>query len=324
MSKSQPFLLLASSLTLLGCSQVGSNSSSSIEAPTGSEIEKEVMTAHYAKAIEEMNDAKAIGLALSGEAKVNGSVESYLTQSGENNTYSQTIKAEISDLSASFAMKLDGEDAKMSAKASAKYAYESSAIGALFDSEPNVSYSGDASAAIYYDEKTLYADLTGLSSLFSIFSTSPELDNLKLKQAVSSPSFDWEFVDEALEDFSEISDASDFIQAKDGTYSFVYSIDPSALSDSSSETYPINMNWEGNIKAWLSFTDDGFSEAGFTANFAQQESSSGDEGWGTISGHTNKTDVSASLKASFSYGDKVKVEEVSDPDSYVDPSSKAN
>lgn len=325
MKNAKPILLLASSLLLVGCSQ-SDQGSSSVVPPTGSEVSEEAMTIHYAKALEAMDEAKAVGMALTGEAKLNYSVESSLTQSEETKTYSKAVKAEISNLSASFGMKKDGDDVKMSAKASANYAYESSVTGTLFASEPSLSYSGNASVSTYYADKTIYIDQTGLSSIISIFNSDPKRVDLKRKQSVTGPSFDWDSVDEALNKLSEVAASSDSIQAKDGTYSFVYTIDPNTLVDSPSNVLDFKTNVEGDVKVWLSFTEDGFSEAGLSANFGNVSSISGEGGWATTSGNSEKLEVSATLKATFSYGDKVTVEEVADPENYVgeNTSTEAN
>ena len=316
MNKSKPFLLLASSLTLLGCSQGGSNSSS-IEAPTGSEVGKEIVTTHYAKAIEAMNSTKAFGANLVGNVGLAVNNTSTVASNGVTMDSSSSTSLSVSDIDAGVAMSI-GDDTKMSMKASANYSYNSNVSGAAVSSDSNVSGSGKASLAAYLSDSTLYADLTGLSGLLTNVESS-EVTSLKRKTTVKVTTVDWNDYAKYLDDLAEQASKSEYLQVKEGTYSFVYTIDPSKFTISTTTDKVSSGTWNGEFKAWLSFTEEGFTEAGVSGSikfenaysFAQNDASYSYES-------KSKVEISANLKASFSYGSNVKVEEVTDPDSYVE------
>ncbi len=321
MNKTKPFLLLASSLTLLGCSQIGSDSNS-IEAPAGSEVGKEIVTAHYAKAIESMNDTKAVGANLVGNAGFDISNESANTANGVTERYSSSTSLSVSDIDASVAMNV-GDEAKMSMKASANYSYSSNVTGSVASSDSNVSKSGKASVSAYLSDNTLYADMTGLSSFLAI-SVSSENTSLKRKTTVNVESVDWNDCADCLDKLAEQASKSEYLQVKEGTYSFVYTIDPNKFTSSSSVVSAKN-NWTGEFKAWLSFTEEGFTEAGISGNVKYENAYSFAQSDGSYSYESSlKIEISANLKASFSYGSNVKVEEVADPDSYVETNANVD
>ncbi len=321
MSKTKPFLLLVSSLTLLGCSQVGSDSNS-IEAPTGSEVGKEIVTTHYAKAIEAMNNAKAIGANLVGNASLDISNSSKSTANSITQEYSSSTSLSASDIDAGVAISI-GDEVKMSMKASANYSYSSSATDVTVSSNPSVSSSGKASVAAYLSNSTLYADLTGLSGLLTAIDSSESV-SLKRKTTVETGSVDWNDCADCLDDLAEQASKSEYLQVKEGTYSFVYTIDPSKFATSNSEVSSSN-GWGGEFKAWLSFTEEGFTEAGISGNIKYEYAYSFVQNDGSYSyDSSSKVDISANLKASFSYGSNVKVEEVTDPDSYVETNANVD
>ncbi len=315
MNKTKPFLLLASSLTLLGCSQVGSDSNN-ITAPTGSEVDKEIATAHYAKAVESMNNTKAVGANLVGNVglDVNNSMSN--TANDVTEKYSSSTSLSVSDIDASVAMSI-GDEMKMSMKASANYSYSNNVTGSVVSSDSNVSSSGKASVSAYLSDNTLYADMTGLSSFLAI-SVSSEITSLKYKTTVKTESVDWDDCADYLDKLAEQASKSEYLQVKEGTYSVVYTIDPNKFTSSSSVA-SADSNWNGEFKAWLSFTEEGFTEAGISGSVKYENAYSFAQSDGSYSYESSsKIEISANLKASFSYGSNVKVEEVSDPDSYVE------
>ena len=315
MNKAQPFLLLVSSLTLLGCSQAGSNSSS-IEAPKGTEVGKEVVTTHYAKAIEAMNNAKAVGANLAGNASLAINNTDTISTNGVTMNNSSSTNLSLSDIDAGVAMSV-GDDAKMSMKASANYSYSSSATGVALSSNPSVSGSGNASLAAYLSDGVIYTDLTGLSNFLTIIDSS-DTTSLKQKSTVKVSTVDWNDYADYLEELAEQASKSEYLQIKEGTYSFVYTIDPSKFATSSSEKTSSD-DWSGDFKAWLSFTEGGFTEAGISGSIKYENAYSVTRSEASYSYESkSKVEISANLKASFSYGSNVKVEEVADPENYVD------
>ncbi len=319
MSKSQPFLLLVSSLTLLGCSQVGSSSDKSIEAPKGSEVEKEVVTTHYAKAIEAMNNAKAVGANLAGNATLSRENSSKVASNGVTMDNSSSTNLSLSDIDAGVAMSI-GDDTKMSMKASANYSYSSSETGVALSSNPDVTGSGSASLAAYLSNGILYADLTGLSNFLTIVDSS-DATPLKQKSAIKVSTVDWNDYADYLDDLAEQASKSEYLQIKEGTYSFVYTIDPSKFTISTTTDKISSGTWNGELKAWLSFTEEGFTEAGISGSIKYENAYSFAQSDASYSYESkSKAEISANLKASFSYGSNVKVEEVTDPENYVDTS----
>ncbi len=317
MNKTQPFLLLVSSLTLLGCSQIGSGSDT-FEAPTGSEVGKEVVTAHYAKALEAMNETKAIGANLAGSVNYVNESSSKITSDGTTEENSWSSKISVSDINVGIAVST-GEQTKASMKASANYSCSSSIKGSSVSSESDTSISGKASVAAYLSDNTLYADLTGLSDLL-VEGSSSAPTSLKRKTAVSISTVDWSDCADYLDSLAEKASKSEYLQVKEGTYSFVYTIDPS-----SSESLPLpskedgDKGYTGEFKAWLSFTEEGFTEAGISGSVKYENAYSFAASDGSYSYDGKmKLELTASLKATFSYGSSVKVEEVTDPNSYVD------
>lgn len=322
MNKSQPFLLLVSSLTLLGCSQGGSNSSS-IEAPTGSEVGKEIVTTHYAKAIESMNNAKAIGANLAGNLGLAVDNSSKVSSNGITMDSSSSTNVSISDIDAGVAMSVD-DDMKMSMKASANYSYSSSASGSAVSSDASISNSGKASLAAYLSDGVLYADLTGLSGFLTAIESS-EATSLKRKSTVKVTTVDWNDYADYLDDLAEQASKSEYLQVKEGTYSFVYTIDPSKFTVSTTTDKISSGTWNGELKAWLSFTEEGFTEAGVSGSIKYENAYSFAQSDASYSYESkSKVEISANLKASFSYGSNVKVEEVTDPDSYVETSANVD
>lgn len=315
MNKTQPFLLLISSLALLGCSQVGSDN---IEAPTGSTISKDVASVHYAKAIEAMNEAKAIGANLAGSASYASESSSKVTSDGTTTENAWSNKISVSDINAGIAVSI-GEETKASMKASASYSFSSSVKGGGVSSDSDTSASGKASVALYLSGSTLYGDLTGLSGLLAEGSSSAPT-SLKRKTTVNISTVDWSDCADYLDSLAEKASKSEYLQVKEGTYSFVYTIGPSSF-----ESLPLPNNedadkgYTGEFKAWLSFTEEGFTEAGISGSVKYENAYSFAASDGSYSYEGNmKLEVTANLKATFSYGSSVKVEEVTDPNSYVD------
>ncbi len=315
MSNKQPFLLLVSSLTLLGCSQAGSNANN-ITVPTGNEVEKEVATAHYAQAVEAMNKTTAFGANLVGGVNVSQEFSTKMVSDGVTTEASSSTKLSVNDISASLAMSI-GDDAKMSAKVSANYSYSRSVTGIEVSGDPNVSQSGKASLATYLSDGTLYADLSGLADFLT---SSSDSIPLKRKTTVPTQDMSWDAYEDFVDDMAEKASESEYLQVKEGTYSLVYTFDPSTFVDDSG-TSEASWSWKGEVKAWLSFTDEGFTEAGISGSLKYESAYSfyNDEPSYRYESQA-KIELGANLKASFLYGDNVKVEEVADPDSYVDVS----
>lgn len=313
MEKAKTILLLASSLTLLSC-QVSQDGSSEYEAPTGSEVTKEELNLHYAKALEAMSKVTTFGAKVSGEASYSANTSYAQIVDGQKYEKTSLGKIEMKDLSASFAMQVDeNEEVKASMSAAAKYAFESNASGTFSSTSTNGSKNGSISLKTYYDDETLYIDGTGLSDLLSSLSESTSVENLKIKENIKNPEIDWSQLTDYLDKLSEIASDNDYIQAKNGTYSFVYTLGPDSFAGNSA----VSNAWSGEAKAWLSFTEEGFTELGLSG--ALNYSYSIDYGDDSANSTSIKTEnaISANLKASFSYGGKVTVEEVSDPDSYL-------
>lgn len=313
MEKAKTFLLLASSLTLLSCNQ---NSDDSDSLPKGSEVAKEEAEIHYAKALEAMSKAVSFGVKLSGNASISEEY-AYSSITPETSLESSSFsKIELNDIDANLAMALSDDDLSASMGVSAGYSFEHNGTSPIYSGESDVSREGNLSLKAYYADRTLYADGTGMSELLSCFYNSSATPNLKVKTTLDTPSIDWSDLTNKLDKLSEEAAQSEYLQGKNGVYSYVYTLDPAADSDSSSPG-----KWSGEAKAWLSFTEEGFTEIGvsgkmnYTSSFDLLNS---ENSYGTSS----KTDIalSANLKANFSYGDSVKVEEVSDPENYVEES----
>ncbi len=314
MNKTKTIILLASSLALLACSQSGGKESYS--APTGTEVGKEELNVHYAKALTAMEEANAFGVSATGDLKVNAETKGSVKAGEIATETSSSTKVELTNLSASVGMKTVDENVKISAKANGDYIIETKANESTLSSQESLSLNGKASVAAYYADNTVYADFSGAESLFKLFSSDSSAETpLKFKTTVETPKFDWSFITEAMEDLSKSASQSEYIQAKDGAYSFVYTIDPKSISGSVSSV-DTGADWSGSIKVWLSFTEGGFTEAGATGSISYNGSVSYSmEGYSYSS--STSGEVSVNLKATFSYGDKVTVDEVSNPDDFV-------
>lgn len=317
MNKTQPFLLLAASLALLGCSQ-GGDDATSFAAPSGSEVGKEVVSAHYAKAAEAMSEAKAIGVKLAGSVSYASESSGNENSNGAVATYSASQAISYSDIDATIAMSL-GDEAKASMKASASYSYGANAKGSIYSSASETSASGKASLAAYWAEGTLYGDLSGLADLLT-GSASSSPASLKLKTTVDMPSVNWSACADYLDKLEEIASKSEYIKVNEGTYSFLFTINPSSSSFLPGySSIDAGNGYEGELKAWLSFTEEGFTEAGVSGKVKYEYAYSYDASGSSYHFEAKgKLEEALNLKATFSYGDSVKIEEVSDPDSYVD------
>ena len=317
MKKAKTILLLASSLTLLACGQSNKGDADEAKVPTGTEVGKEELNVHYAKALSAMEAATAVGANLKGNAGVHLKTSSDSAYSGITASEGQEVKIAANNLDASIAAsQTSGQEAKASMSFAADVILDKKTTGVEDSDDPDLSYSNHISAKAYFSDKTVYADLTGAASLLSNFTTASEEVNWKRKSSVSYSGIDWSGITSFLDNMAKSSSQNDCLKGDGDVYSFVYTIEPAKIEASDSGA-SASSAWSGSIKAWLSFTEDGFKEIGVSGSVVYDNSVTISKSLGTVSKSTNLT-IEANLKCTFSKGDDVKVEEVTNPGDYVD------
>jgi hypothetical protein len=352
MNKTKTFILLLSSAALVGCAQ--SNVNKKAEAPTGTSVEQKVVDEKLAAAVTKMKETEALGITVSGFATFDYEAENSTTYEGSTESAKMSANAKVSNLSIKAAATDIGKDTmKASASLSTDYTVKSSTTGTYSGATQQIDASGKMSAKAYVADKTVYVDATGMKDAVQKFgnsmggsSVSISIADADLKRKTTIANIAdwniasaWEEIDSEIGEIKNYASKTEFLQGKNGTYSYLYTASAEKLiseipglgnmtgADGTKPTF------NGEVKAWFTFTEDKFTEIGITSNASMKMEVKTDTNKMSISGYSlpsmqseTKLNVSldGSFKVSFAYGDDVKVDSVENPETYLDPSTSTN
>lgn len=349
MNKTKTLILLLSSAALVGCAQ--SNVNKKAEAPTGTSVEQKVVDEKLAAAVTKMKDTEALGITVSGFATYAYEAEKSTTYNGSTESAKMSANAKVSNLSIKAAATDIGKDTvKASASLSTDYTVKSSATGTYSGATQQIDASGKMSAKAYVADKTLYVDATGMKDAVKKFGNSMGGSNasisitdadLKRKATIANIAdynlaTAWEQIDSNIGDIKKFASTAEYLQGKNGTYSYLYTASAEKLLSqipgwsSMTGTDGTKPTFDGEVKAWFTFTEDKFTEIGITSNASMKMEVKTDTTKMSISGYNlpsvqseSKLNLSldGSFKISFAYGDDVKVDSVENPETYLDPST---
>ena len=318
MKKRNFLFLLAAPLLLVSC-----GGSSEEVIPTGETVPETEVSTHFKKATESLASADAIGMKLEMNAKSAITIDSasgdYALKGTSKSDVNATLKAgfkglreeKLSDVKAS----LTGE---ISMNAESKMG-----MGGSEASSTATSASLKGNAGLYVDNGYLYADAESLRSFLEIIAgaTGVKFDkdtSLKGKASLVDKEGDanpiptfleqikWdEVVDQVKDTFSKELDT---IKTKAGDYAYVFKGDSSKIFGTGS-TDQTSIDITGETVFSVSFNDLGLTGIGFETNTTFETS---------MTGMTQKTEIEASAKASFFYGNNVTVEDVPNPSSFTE------
>ena len=322
MKKRNLLFLLAAPALLVSC---GGNSDEVI--PTGETVSETEASAHFKKATESLVASDALGMKLELNATSNISIKStsggYEMTGSSKSEVGVTLKAGVKGLREE---KLSDVKASVTGELSMTAESETK-VGGSNASSTTTSDSLKGNAALYIDEGYIYLDAESLRPVLQIIAsmTGGEFDKyaiLKRKESLVDkesdtnpiPAFleqiEW---DEMLAQLKEtFSKELETIKTKAGDYAYVFKADNSTLfGDASADSSSADISGETSFS--VSFNDLGLTALGVRTNFVVDVSTDGY--------YTQKTEVEASAKASFFYGDNVTVEEVPNPSSFTTPTA---
>lgn len=321
MNKKKLPLLLASTLMLFSCGE-------SIQSivPEGEEIPVATANARFAKASEAMKDQKGISINIK-DAHYTEKTGLSMNVSGISEPSSMTASSEASysGLSASLAYAV-GEDGSVEGhlKASANVTYKVSAASSDAESIPSVDFSGSFAIAAYIQAGYVYCDFSSLASIPGAQSSLAKKYKFPLNMGQNPvESLDFSSL------FDELKDAlgkgeETAIEGKDGSYSFVYKVDPveaakEAMKEfgDNSTSYTFTAKGDPFYNLVLTFDDEGFKRLGVETSFDVDASFSTKIGDIALD-YSGRVASSSRIVADFAYDSNVEVDPVPNPEDFAD------
>ncbi len=320
MKKINLLLIAVTPIVLMAC---GGNEGKGGEnaVPSGESVQKVDIDKQYEKAVTAMQNLDAVGFRMAGEMKTVSNTNQAIAFSGTEQNASTSVLIEISNFSAEAAIKnIQAKDVKAidaSLEASGDCTYKVEIEPTDPDDSANKNLNERVSASAYIDDGYVYADLRGLQGFVDAIYPTSASTNMKIKSQLSDIENGESEIDfeDSLESFQQYSSDVDFVKGSNGTYSYVFTIDPAKVLDQNQAGAISSSNFhvDGNSNFYLSFNESGFVSAGILLDW--ETSGVVNETYYSISVSTS---VHVNLKVNYLYGNDVKVKEVQDKSAYVE------
>ena len=328
MKKTNLLMLFAAPIVLMACG-MGPNSSNSNggeanSIPTEETIQEQDITTHFAKASAAMKNVEAIGVKVTGNAKLTNDMSQTYSYSDTTGTVTSSSLFEIKNLNIEGGIKniktTDIKAIDASVEATADFTLKQEVEGVEMDSNPNIDKKGSLSGKAYIDDGYFYVDLDGIRELITAIAPSTTLPT-SMKEKIQLDEI--EQGEEAIEiNYSEmitsinnLCSSLNFIKGQNETYSYVFTLDPQKILQAfgGSDSSLASTNIEGTSSLYLSFTEAGFTSVGLLVDWTATANVT--DSYYTVN---NEVKINADIKANFLYGNDVKVKQVQDKDSYKD------
>ncbi len=325
MKKTNLLMLFAAPIVLMACgNNPNSNGGDANEIPSGESVEEQDISAHFVKAASAMNNVEALGLKVTGNAKLTNNMSQTYSYSGTSGTVTSSSLFEIKNLNLEAGIKniktTDIKAIDASAEATADFTLKQEVEGVEMDSNPNIDKKGSVSAKAYIDDGYVYVDLEGIRELMTaIVPTTTLPTNMKekiqlneIEQGEEAVQIDYS---QMITSINQLCSSLNFIKGQNETYSYVFTLDPEkilqAFGDSDSSLSSTNI--EGTSSLYISFTEVGFTSVGLLVDWTATTNIT--DSYYTVN---NEVKINADIKANFLYGNDVKVKQVQEKDSYKD------